>query len=83
MTTLTLNDIQAPEAMRSYATVVSESVVEEVIRLLETAMLSKSAARKEPSPRSIMELQGLGREVWQGIDAAKYISELRDEWNDH
>ena len=31
--------------------------------------------------RSILELRGLGAEIWQGIDAQNYISELRDEWD--
>jgi hypothetical protein len=35
----------------------------------------------ETQRRSIMELQGLGREVWEVIDAGRYIDELRDEWD--
>jgi hypothetical protein len=31
--------------------------------------------------RSIMELHGLGAEIWQGIDAQQYVNELRDEWD--
>jgi phage terminase Nu1 subunit (DNA packaging protein) len=30
--------------------------------------------------RSIMELHGLGAEIWEGIDAQEYVNELRDEW---
>ena len=29
---------------------------------------------------SIMELEGLGKEVWQGIDVEKYIEEERNSW---
>ena len=32
--------------------------------------------------RSILELSGLGAEIWQGIDAQAYIRQLRDEWDD-
>ncbi|MDQ3374242.1 MAG: hypothetical protein M3521_10195 [Acidobacteriota bacterium] len=30
--------------------------------------------------RSIMELHGLGAEIWEGIDAQEYVNELRNEW---
>lgn len=31
--------------------------------------------------RSIMELHGLGAEIWEGIDAQEYVNKLRDEWD--
>ncbi|MCX6343597.1 MAG: hypothetical protein NT018_00820 [Armatimonadetes bacterium] len=31
--------------------------------------------------RSIMELHGLGKEVWEGIDAQEYVNKLRSEWD--
>jgi len=31
--------------------------------------------------RSLMELAGLGAEIRQGIDAQKYVNELRSEWD--
>ncbi len=30
--------------------------------------------------RSIMELHGLGAEIWEDIDAQEYVNELRNEW---
>jgi hypothetical protein len=35
---------------------------------------------KKPK-RSIMELHGLGKEIWEGIDAQQYVNELRREWD--
>ncbi len=36
---------------------------------------------KEPAKkRSLLELEGLGAKVWEGIDAQKYVDELRNEW---
>lgn len=32
-------------------------------------------------PRSITELRGLGKTIWQGIDAQDYVNELRNEWD--
>ena len=31
--------------------------------------------------RSIMELEGLGKEIWAGIDAQEYVDRERDSWN--
>lgn len=36
-------------------------------------------AREEAS-RSLRELRGLGKEIWQAIDAQEYVNRLRDEW---
>jgi hypothetical protein len=33
------------------------------------------------SPRSILELKGLGKEIWQGIDAQEYIAQERASWD--
>ena len=30
---------------------------------------------------SLLELEGLGAEIWQGIDVQQYVNELRDEWD--
>lgn len=40
----------------------------------------------EPAPttekkHSILELAGLGAEIWEGIDAQEYVDELRNEWD--
>ena len=33
------------------------------------------------SRRSILELEGLGKEIWQGIDAKEYVDRERASWN--
>jgi hypothetical protein len=30
---------------------------------------------------SLVELEGLGKEIWEGIDAKEYVAELRREWD--
>lgn len=30
---------------------------------------------------NITELEGLGKEIWEGIDVAQYINEERDSWD--
>ena len=42
--------------------------------------LAEDDATDKPKERSIRELEGLGAEIWQGVDAQQYIDELRDEW---
>lgn len=31
--------------------------------------------------RSLLELEGLGAELWEGVDAQEYVNELRKEWD--
>ena len=49
----------------------------ELIMLLIDHLASQPSKPK----RSLTELQGLGKEIWQGVDAQEYINELRDEWD--
>ena len=34
-----------------------------------------------PRQHRITELRGLGKEIWEGVDAQEYVNQLRDEWN--
>jgi len=51
------------------------------LRLLEqiAVLLRQKAATK--TSRSILDLQGLGKEMWKNIDAQKYVDEERKSWN--
>ena len=54
----------------------------ERLRLLEMtvhdlALTSPQDAKK----RSILELRGLGKEIWKGVDPQKYVDSLREEWD--
>lgn len=33
------------------------------------------------TPHSLLELEGLGADLWQGIDAQAYVQQLRSEWD--
>ena len=49
-----------------------------------TALLPKmpDSGRLASSPeRSLLELEGLGAHLWQGVDAQEYIHEIRSEWD--
>jgi hypothetical protein len=43
--------------------------------------LAQLAGRKNGGKHSILELEGLGKEVWEGIDPDKYVEEERDSWD--
>jgi EAL domain-containing protein (putative c-di-GMP-specific phosphodiesterase class I) len=38
-------------------------------------------ATKEKAKRSILDLHGLGKEIWNNIDAQQYVHEMRQEWD--
>ena len=50
------------------------SVAQEVIHLL-------SQAAEQPASLSILELRGLGKECWQGVDPAAHVAEERRSWD--
>jgi len=33
-------------------------------------------------PHSILELHGLGQEIWQNVNSKEYLNKLRDEWEE-
>jgi plasmid stability protein len=50
------------------------SVEEEVIHILDQALGQRETL-------SILGLEGLGKEIWEGIDAAEYSRGERDSWD--
>jgi hypothetical protein len=54
--------------------------VEEQLALLEliSTGLKKKIGRKKKS--SFMQLEGLGADVWNGIDAHDYVQKERESW---
>jgi hypothetical protein len=60
--------------------------VESLSRAEQLRLISELAenlrAEAPPEPRtSILDLQGLGKEIWQGIDAQDYVDRERSSWN--
>ena len=49
-----------------------------LLALIAEGLAEEIEKRKE---HNIMELHGLGAEIWQGIDAQAYVDELRKEWD--
>jgi len=55
---------------------------EEQLRLIEELRTRASEEDAHEPLHSIMELRGLGKEIWQGIDTTEYILNERASWND-
>ena len=55
---------------------------EEQLSLIEllSSRLKKSVTEKRIK-HSILELEGLGAEIWQGIEAQKYVKKERESWS--
>lgn len=52
----------------------------ELFALISKKLFSQSEAEKNKQ-RSLLEFEGLGAELWEGVDAQNYIDDLRNEWN--
>lgn len=50
------------------------SVAQEVTQLLSEALQTSK-------PLSILELQGLGKELWQGVEAVDHVRRERSSWD--
>jgi hypothetical protein len=35
----------------------------------------------EAKQRTLLELEGLGAEIWEGVDPQQYVDDLRNEWD--
>ena len=53
----------------------------EQLRLI-AEMRSRLRGRVDREPRSLLELEGLGQEVWQDVDVDEYLRRERDSWSE-
>jgi hypothetical protein len=51
-------------------------------RLQLLALIAQDLAAASSKQHRITDLQGLGKEIWQGIDAQDYIDQMRREWDE-
>lgn len=52
----------------------------EQLQLLESLSSMVRHKLEATEPHSIMELEGLGAEIWRGVDAQAYVNQERDSW---
>ena len=76
MATLNLKNLPDPiyKKLKTRARLMHRSMAQEVIHILSET-LNKAEAL------SILELQGLGKECWKGINPAKHVEEERQSWD--
>ena len=54
---------------------------DEQFQLLEDLVaLVRRQTRMRPR-RSVLEFKGLGKEMWEGMDAQEYVNRERESWN--
>ena len=69
----------------AYSAVVNRTLVSDMERLERVfEQVPSVRACGDPSRRGgLLELEGLGAEVWRGVDPLEYVAALRDEWDSH
>ncbi len=50
-------------------------ILEKLVRLL------KEPVKKSKKQCSLLQLEGLGKEIWQDVNVDKYIDQERDSWD--
>ena len=74
----TLNVKNLPDALyrelKARAKRQHRSVAQEVTHILTEALT-------EPEPLSILALEGLGEELWKGIEPAEFVAAERESWD--
>ncbi|HWP53140.1 MAG TPA: hypothetical protein VN476_03355 [Pyrinomonadaceae bacterium] len=55
---------------------------EEQVQLMDLLRNELENGGDDGERHSILELHGLGKEIWRGSDSGEYVKKLRDEWNE-
>jgi len=55
---------------------------EDQLRIVEIISANlKRSLRKKKQEHSLMELEGLGAEIWKDVDAREYVNKERESWD--
>ncbi len=75
MATLNVKNVPAALYRRLQARAKKQrrSLSQEVLQILSEAVEANE-------PLSILDLEGLGKDIWEGIDPAEYVRRERDSW---
>jgi hypothetical protein len=55
---------------------------EQQVQLLDLLRNELENSDDDRQRHSILELHGMGKEIWQGVDPKEYVKKLRDEWEE-
>jgi hypothetical protein len=64
--------------LREVIALVEQLSPEEKLQLIEH--VARALQRQPPPPLSWQAAQGLGKEIWAGVDVERYLDDLRQEW---
>jgi hypothetical protein len=64
-----------------YDHVIDTGPIESISRLLERVPPSEVGYQTLRPRRGLMDLRGLGKEIWAGVDPVEYVRGLRAEWD--
>jgi hypothetical protein len=67
------------EILRQAKTLSVQERKELIKSLVDSLDVPEAVTRQQ---RRLSELRGLGKEIWEGIDAQKYVNQLRNEWDE-
>ncbi len=54
----------------------------QLLALIAQKLAAENKPTDERQTHSILELDGLGKEIWEGVDAQEYVDALRAEWDE-
>jgi hypothetical protein len=54
----------------------------ELIALISRKLMRRPD-KEELRQRNLLEMEGLGAEIWEGVDAQQYVDALRSEWENN
>jgi hypothetical protein len=54
----------------------------QLLALIAQQLAAETPLAEAPRTHSILELDGLGMEIWDGVDAQEYVNALRAEWDE-
>ena len=76
MATLNIKSLPDPlyDRLRERARANHRSIAQEVTHILSEVL-------EAPEPLSLLELQGLGKEIWSETDAAEHVATERGSWD--
>jgi hypothetical protein len=73
--------MEKPRAEEIYLRYISDlpfAVRAELLAIIADDLAAQAEEMGEPPELNILDLEGMGAEVWAGIDAQEYVNALRD-----
>ncbi len=75
-----MSDLPDPRYESAKRSVQALGPADQLRLIAELAASLRGEVEREPR-RSLLELQGLGKSIWQGIDVEEYLRRERASWN--